>query len=471
MDKPPLQGMSPWESVAFYFPQIFGDFSNTGLDVLVCGDGTSSSPFTACTGDVSQNSFTAEWVHVSFPHSGSYFPTPLYVFYVMSFVAIIWRTESWAPSIALTSVMAYSATTAIHALVLAAISLTDYVSRLSHLRSGYEVVLIGGISQSGTLERGGEGGPVWLPLIPMVFDPDTDLINLVLGFTYLCVIPMYRRSAVYNSLTNTPRKRLLAWLWIALITSGFVAGFGTSIYMQMWYSPQVRFCPTTQDQDGSVGAYDKLPTALKGPNEDMEAWNPDDWYRWNRTLSRVFGNESTTTSAVRCLYPSADFWWPTRDPTEMQVKVFQPRHLGGGGTPPAFDEAVTLGSLVLFFTSSLANLVLYVTRNSPRAALPGFRWQLAGLLFPKNWKLRVLEVFASVVVPVAGLVLAFMMNIIVWKDPRNEFESFAHLGQWGFVCNMLLFAGGVFVAGPDLDSNQRDNPLVAPEEYPLPTFS
>lgn len=228
-----MQGMSPWESIAFYFPQIFGDSTNAGFDVLACGEGTSSSPFSVCNSGVPLNSFTAEWVHCSFPHSGSYFPVPLYVFYAMSFVAITCRAESWAAPIALTSIMAYSATTAIHALVLAAVSLTDYISRLSRLRSGYEVVLVGGVSLSGTLERGGGDGPVWLPLIPMVFDPDTDLINLVLGFTYLCIIPLYRRSVVYKNLTDTPRKRLLAWVWIFLVTAGFVAGFGTSVYMQI----------------------------------------------------------------------------------------------------------------------------------------------------------------------------------------------------------------------------------------------
>ncbi|KAI6289547.1 hypothetical protein MCOR27_000043, partial [Pyricularia oryzae] len=177
----------------------------------------------------------------------------------MSFVAITCRAESWAAPIALTSIMAYSATTAIHALVLAAVSLTDYISRLSRLRSGYEVVLVGGVSLSGTLERGGGDGPVWLPLIPMVFDPDTDLINLVLGFTYLCIIPLYRRSVVYKNLTDTPRKRLLAWVWILLVTAGFVAGFGTSVYMQIWYSPQVRFCPAGNGPIDAAGAHDKLP--------------------------------------------------------------------------------------------------------------------------------------------------------------------------------------------------------------------
>ncbi|EHA56459.1 hypothetical protein MGG_02305 [Pyricularia oryzae 70-15] len=468
MDKPPMQGMSPWESIAFYFPQIFGDSTNAGFDVLACGEGTSSSPFSVCNSGVPLNSFTAEWVHCSFPHSGSYFPVPLYVFYAMSFVAITCRAESWAAPIALTSIMAYSATTAIHALVLAAVSLTDYISRLSRLRSGYEVVLVGGVSLSGTLERGGGDGPVWLPLIPMVFDPDTDLINLVLGFTYLCIIPLYRRSVVYKNLTDTPRKRLLAWVWIFLVTAGFVAGFGTSVYMQIWYSPQVRFCPARNGPIDAAGAHDKLPAALQGPNEDLESWNPEDWYRWNRTAPRVFGNESTMASAMRCLYPSADFWWPTRDPAEIQVKAFLPRHLRSGRTPPAFDEVVIVGSLVLFFTSAFANLLLYFTRNSPKARIPGLLWPQNGEELPENRFLLALEVIASVVIPVAGLVLAVMMNIIVWKDPRNEFyEGFTHLGQWGFLCNILLFAGGVFVAGPDGESNQMDDPPAAPEEDPL----
>ncbi|TLD09530.1 hypothetical protein PspLS_11821 [Pyricularia sp. CBS 133598] len=260
----------------------------------------------------------------------------------------------------------------------------------------------------------------------MIFDPDTDLINLVLGFHISLRRPHVSQLSRVQESNQHDAGETSGMVWIVLVTAGFVAGFGTSIYMQMWHSPQVRFCPATSGPNVTAEAYDKLHRALKGPNEELEAWIHDDWDRWNRTVSTVFGNKSTTASDMRCIYPSADFEWPIRDPAEMRVKAFQTLHFGSGGSPPAFDE------------------------------------------LHENRFLRGLEITASVVVPVAGLVLAVMMNTIAWKDPRNEFyEGFVHLGQWGFPCNILVFAGGVFVAGPDGDNSQRNNPPGAPKEYPL----
>ncbi|KAK0710092.1 hypothetical protein B0T26DRAFT_679416 [Lasiosphaeria miniovina] len=62
--------------------------------------------------------FRSQVVQCSYPISGGYGPTARYVYYFMAILSVVAHKQSWVATAALGSVIVYSSTAAIHALVL-----------------------------------------------------------------------------------------------------------------------------------------------------------------------------------------------------------------------------------------------------------------------------------------------------------------------------------------------------------------
>ena len=130
--------------------------------------------------------FNTQWIQCSYPISGSYGPTPRYLFYVLILLALHKRRSAWIVTAALGSVMTYSATAAIHALVLVSMRTKLIPSDIAN----WMVVLVSGTAgPSGGVDGTGIN-PLWLPVIPMAWDNDGDPVLAIVGTAFLVLLPM-----------------------------------------------------------------------------------------------------------------------------------------------------------------------------------------------------------------------------------------------------------------------------------------
>ena len=140
--------------------------------------------------------FSTQWVSCSYPISGSYGPTPRYVFYLLAVFAVLMRKSTWIGTAALGSVMTYSTTAAIHAIVLLAIRSKMYQGY--GLADGYYMrVLVEGQPISGLDD--GLGNALWLPVLPMAWDSDTDAALAIVGTAFLALLPMQVWSTTFKT--------------------------------------------------------------------------------------------------------------------------------------------------------------------------------------------------------------------------------------------------------------------------------
>jgi hypothetical protein len=283
-NKPPLKTLVLWESIASFYQ----DFYTTDKDNwITVADHTLHNPF-----------FRTRWVNCAYQPSGNYGRTPRYIFYALTLLSIKARRKSWVTSVALASVMLYSSTAAIHAMVAAVAALTQLTTRLVAIRENYEVVLVDGTSLTGNLEQGSAAGPIWLPVIPMVYETDANAILAIVGFAFLFLLPTLIISETIRNLK--PAHKNILYTWTILLFLGLVSAFLVDIYVTMWSIPQLGFCSFNQT--------DPLPTFSNGLPSGVEDWDGKDWYRWNRTIRDhfIFKN-STALFRNNCIYPCSEF--------------------------------------------------------------------------------------------------------------------------------------------------------------------
>jgi hypothetical protein len=431
LEKPPLKPPLLWPSVAFFF----NNFDTTNQGWITSISHTLHNPF-----------FRTEWVICTYPTSGSYACTPRYIFYLLALLSIVFRGKSWIVTVALVTVMIYSSTAAIHAIVAASAAVAQLTTRLLATKQNYEVVWIDGPSQTGRLERGLPGGPVWLPVLPMVYEPDADAILAIIGFAYLCLLPMQVRSETLKNAKPTHKKIVLAWSILLFV--GLICAFLIDIFVTIWFFPQLRFCPPDQ--------VDRLPIVSSGPLVGIESWDKD-WYRWNRTISDIFifGN-STARFLNNCIYPCSEFFWPIRDPTDIVIVDFS---LSDRAPISAkFVVALYIAACVVVGLFTLASLtVLLIQHRSPheevgvKEALEKFRQALTlrdRSRISRYWRLVARGWIFSVIMfsqwPCIIVCLFFIgvKEYSIWWGGLQE-ESFRHIGQWGVLVGTFLtfFAG------------------------------
>ena len=226
--------------------------------------------------------------------------------------------------------MIYSATAAVHAIILLASSSTlppgeDVFGDI------YNSVLVEGNASFGDTPEGiasqwnysqwyaskrinslyyMDTDSLWLPVFPKVWDYDSAPVLAIVGTAFLMVLSMQMWS-------NTSKKsdaKAVIFLWSGLLFSGSIcalinaasfAGYSTSAI------PQLRFCPPNLN--------DTLPLN-SGSTNDLDArQHAMDPYFWNRTVWATFQNSSGRNSNA-CLYPCFSSSWPLKDQTEILVE-------------------------------------------------------------------------------------------------------------------------------------------------------
>jgi hypothetical protein len=298
MDKPHLRTPVLWQSIAFFY----GNFNTTNQGWITRTDQSLHNQF-----------FRTQWVVCTYPTSGSYCRTPRFIFYALALLSLLALRKSWGITVGVATVMIYSSTAAIHAMVAAVAALTQLTTRLSAIQENYEVLLVDGPSQTGRLEHGSPGGPMWLPVLPMVYEPVADAILAIVRAAFLCFLPMQVRSTTLKK--AKPEQKAIVIAWSILLWVGLVSALAIDIFVTIWFFPQLRFCP----KDDA----DPIPTSSYGPPAGVDSWDGKDWYRWNRTIRDHFiFNNSTALFLNNCIYPCSEFSWPLRDPTDIIMDHF-----------------------------------------------------------------------------------------------------------------------------------------------------
>ncbi|KAH8904488.1 hypothetical protein BR93DRAFT_930520 [Coniochaeta sp. PMI_546] len=295
--------------------------------------------------------FRTQWMQCGYQISGSYGALPRYIFYALAIVSLLGRRKSWVVGVALGSVMVYSATAAIHALVLASIRTKMAPDAML---ANYEVVRVEGTSPSGSAEDvyTNVAGSAWIPVLPMAWDNDDDPVVAITGCAFLLLLPMQIWS---KSLEQAQlRRKGVVLAWAVLLFAGLIAGLVNEAYLSLYAFPQVRFCPMDRE--------DALPFVNPGFEVGVPPWDYVDWYRWNRTIRDYFiDGTGPGPVGLSCFYPCFGTSWPLRDTSEIYAVQ--------SGYGAIFDGDVGYGLLfvvyVLVGASSVSSLTVALLLHLP----------------------------------------------------------------------------------------------------------
>ncbi|OJD38669.1 uncharacterized protein BKCO1_40004 [Diplodia corticola] len=272
--------------------------------------------------------FSTQWVECFYPVSGTYAATPRLIYYAFILAALFlehlrarFKTGfAWFQEALVGVIMAYSSTTAMHALVLASAWKRMAPSGLFDADK-HEIVQVEGnwtgtyqtatnltYNKSNVTAQNGTrvlSDHLRMPLTPMVRDHDADPVLAVVGSAFL----LYPALHVWLGTLHRRELRALRYVWWAFLLVGTVSALVYEERTLFWYMWQLRFCPSIPQQD-----YLPLANSFQGDYSKFSGrWSPRDRYRWNRIVGDEFvrGN-STTHFPQRCLYPcfevSGGFW-------------------------------------------------------------------------------------------------------------------------------------------------------------------
>lgn len=430
--------------------------------------------------------FNTQWVTCSYPVSGNYGWSPRYIFYGLILFTISMRKAAWIGTAALGSVMTYSATAAIHGVVLFAIRSKIYQGH--GLKEGYYMeVLVEGVSES--------DNTVSLPVLPMVWDGDTDAALAITGTAFLTLLPMQYWSKTFQ---KSSAKGLLL-LWSGLLLIGSICGLIDEAYLDFVLFPQLRFCPPEFN--------DTLPLTNSGSDTVGMAWDGRDTGYWNTSVYDYFGN-SSALQAKTCLYPCFGNSWPLRDSTEIVVdKNFDTSTLStysntfawlnfavylfvgttalSGLTTIVIDMSLKrrkqiktwakfyYGKIFPFLKPALFVVRLLQTKGSviarlfcsksSRSAQSGQHARRLKATTRAIWDsnsivgarsicsklghiyLRLIDIYAKALSPFAVLFFIGWIEWVMWTSDFSG-ETFRHIGQWGAVVAALLVIIGAFLS-------------------------
>ena len=200
--------------------------------------------------------------------------------------------------------MTYSATAAIHALVLVSIR----TKLIPNDIASWMVVLVSGTAgPSGEFDGIGIDS-LWLPVIPMAWDNDGDPVLAIVGTAFLVLLPMQ----IWSSTFKQSRTKSVLYLWSGTLVVGTLCALVNAAYVDVAAFTQLRFCPP--------GINDTIPLTNGGIDNVGVDWaQASDPYYWNTTVYNYFRN-ATTRYPNTCLYPCFSTSWPLRDPTEITVQ-------------------------------------------------------------------------------------------------------------------------------------------------------
>jgi hypothetical protein len=207
-------------------------------------------------------------------------------------------------------------------------------------------------------------------------------------------------------------------------------------------------------------------------------------YRWNRTLNRWFpprncsvdrgcylngdpyssANPRYYPTNSTCLYPCAEFWWPTRGVEDIYIQAQRPSE-PSERTPDAFGLLVFI-AIGWYLLSLILNIGLFFlstrTNRGRGGTLPGIgaSWADFKAVSPSGPGSRrtrrrltalamiAIDIFAWAALFV-GLILLGASEWILWNNnPTLLAEDFIHVGQWSVLASTaLLFGGVLFTTG------------------------
>jgi hypothetical protein len=347
--------------------------------------------------------------------------------------------------------MVYSATAAVHSLVLAAIRKSLYPDAMIN---NYEVVLVQGQSASGRYgDYWTDHDPVWVPVLPMAADNDADPVLAIVGTAFLLLLPMQIWSRTLRTATTQRRRVVLAWA--LLLFAGLIAALINVAYSLGFIFPQLRFCPMDRE--------DPLPLTSPGVDDGVQDWDYMDRYRWNRTVADHFvhGNRSGPVSTA-CFYPCFARSSPLRDRADIYVVEW--------GYGEIIDTSIGIGVVVAAYVmvslftacsltvASLANIAC-IPRNWRTLNVKSSTENIRGTWFApalsssgRAWRVSLrLWIFYNLVVArwlSFPIILAFVCHIewlILTADPGAE--SFNLIGQWGVLAGALLVLLAAAISG------------------------
>lgn len=420
--------------------------------------------------------FSTQWVQCSYPISGGYGPTARYLFYILALFAILKRRSAWVVTAALGSVMTYSATAAVHAVVLVVVRtrmIPDFV-----LNKWFSI-LVAGTTRSG-VNDGLESDALWLPILPMAWDNDGDPVLAIVGSAFLALLPMQ----LWSSTFKTSNAKTILFLWSAILFIGTVSALINAAYVNLWAFPQLRFCP--------IGLNDTIPFTNSRPSITDIHLDRVDGYFWNRTVNDYFRNPVGQSNGV-CIYPCFSSTWPLRDPSEITVLS----HNVGASADHDTGWWLLVAVYAVVCSSCISSLTLFAIDISSQCKNHSSTWsrkvydKILGFLNPTYVSMRqaitrsiltagvlfvqrkhnaslgppskervtyvsnkmnghrqlmssirriyvcVVSFYARMISPLALLFFVIWIEWYIWnEDPGGE--SFRHVGQWG-----ALVAAGV----------------------------
>jgi hypothetical protein len=365
--------------------------------------------------------FDTYFVECGYPLSGGYSYAPRFLYYALAAMAIITWRKTWIAATILASVMTYSATAAVHAVVL-----VSFRKRL--VENPFEWI---SVDMSGDLI---------LPAWPQAWDNDCDAVLAVIGVAILALIPLQIQSQIFNH--PQPEVKAILLLWAMLLLTGFACALVNEEYVGAWNFPQLRLCPH--------GYSDSLPVSSTGPHAVNQSWN--------NTIWELYGHSPSNSAHAFCLYPCFNTEWPLRDNSEIivipQSKTTIVESMAFWITDMAVYTLVSITGaigIMVFFIPTLDN------SDSERSGLkrkvseflkarPFFQRSTGCLLSRviQHIYRQCLRTYARLFCPVALVLFIVWIEITLSTDVEGE--SIRHVGQWGALVAAALAIAAAIIA-------------------------
>jgi hypothetical protein len=418
---------------------------NTGLvkstdsvtsDYWLVGD--SSSGWTG-----NNSFFRTQAISCSYPINGSYGATSRILYYILAIIGVIFRKESWAANAAIATVMVYSATAAIHAIMLLTITRQmgfDYWQR------NYEWVLALGQTNFGIQHPDEKNSTYWLMVSGFVDDEDVDPALAIVGFALLLLLPISIWSSTFEKATNFQKRMVLGWS--ILLCVGLVSAFVGNYYINFQTYSQYRFCPLDSE--------DTLPISSRGRLDFPKEEN--NYFRWNETLNQHFVLKNANKQydfQDKCLYPCFQAQSLLRDPTDI-VAMSQDFGDGHVYSSPSLETMFAIYIMVACTAAAGLTVVLIkwadisdwnsvsigesrdhireIWASKTYKSVSGF-WRLILRLW-----IHVVILYAYFISPLSVAILLVYMEWVIWAGDLPT-ESFRHVGQWGVLFSAALVLG------------------------------
>lgn len=382
--------------------------------------------------------FNTQMVECVYPYSGNYQGTARGIYYCLILISIFVRKIDWLSTVAAGLVMTYSSTAAVHAVVLA-IFRKRLISRIA-FDNNWEIVSAQGSRWKPQVDWNSTAD-VWVPVVPSVWDSDSDATIAIVCTATFAFIPMQIWSRTFRDRKYRPL--VMAWGLILLIGS-FSAIFNEA-YVVRWDFPQYRFCP--------IGHNDTLPITSIGPDPYTTPWVIGDWYRWNRIVGDHFVfNNSTFEFPTACLYPCFGQTWPLRSSSNILVRPMNMANTMAWGTASLWILASfcvilmffgLFGVLLVIITSFSASAQRYVSSNRRCASKLAKLWndsQTSKLQrFGKMMSIILLMSVAGFVLVLSGpftILFVVYWEWVMWSGPVSD--EFKDVGQWGYIVSTGL---------------------------------